>query len=136
VKCEVLWPYDVNYPAPTGGLGGQLNRFINLPVEWQQQPSSGFDTVKVEALQFGAGMRNLNLSEQAIQLFVTFGWPQAALRYLVPVFGSATPWARELAQVWLAGIPIANLWAFDHVCLYNLQVPEPSLDRRSVVKIR
>jgi hypothetical protein len=113
-----------------------LNRFINLPVEWQQQPSSGFDTMKVEALQFGAGMRNLNLSEQAIQLFVTFGWPQAALRYLVPVFGTATPWSKELALVWSAGIPIANLWAFDHVCLYNLDVPEPSLDRRSVVKTR
>ncbi|MDP9169009.1 MAG: hypothetical protein M3N54_00205, partial [Acidobacteriota bacterium] len=54
VKCELLWPYDVNYPTPVPvkdpSLGGRLNRFINLPVEWQQKPSSGFDRVKVEAL--------------------------------------------------------------------------------------
>jgi hypothetical protein len=25
------------------------------------------------------------------------------------------------------------LWAFDHVCLFNLDVPEKGLDRRSVV---
>ncbi len=136
VKCEVLWPYDVNYPIPTGGEGGQLNCFVNLPVEWQQQSSSGLDTMKVEALAFTTSLRNLNLAEQAVQLFPSFGWPLTALRYLVPVFGSATPWTRELSLVWSAGIPIANLWALDHVCLYNLDVPEPPLDRRSVVKTR
>lgn len=136
VKCEVLWPYDVNYPTPTGGEGGQLNYFVNLPVEWQQQPSSGLDTMKVEALNFAAGLRNLDLAWQAIQLFPSFGWPVTALRYLVPVFGSATPWNRELALVWGIGMPEANLWALDHVCLYNLDVPEPPLDRRSVVKTR
>lgn len=136
VKCELLWPYDVNYPKPTGGEGGQLNRFVNLPVEWQQQPSSGLDSLKVEALTFATSLRNLDLAEQAIELFPGFGWPLNALRYLVPVFGSATPWVRELALVWAAGFPIANLWALDHVCLYNLAVPEPQLDRRSVVKVR
>jgi hypothetical protein len=115
-------------------VGGRLNRFINLPVEWQQQPSSGLDRVKVEALAFGTSMRDLDLAGQAIDLFPSFGWPLSALRYLVPVFGSATPWARELDLVWSAGIPVANLWALDHVCLYNLSVPEPSLDRRSVVR--
>lgn len=134
VTCEVLWPYDVNYPIPMGGEGGQLNRFINLPVEWQLQPSSGLDRMKVEALTFTTSLRNLNLAQQAVNLFPSFGWPLSALRYLVPVFGSATPWTRELALVWAAGIPVANLWAFDHVCLYNLDVPEPPLDRRSVLK--
>jgi len=133
-RCEVLWPYDVNYPVPSGGEGGQLNRFVNLPVEWQQQPSSGLDRMKVEALTFGSSQRNLNLALEAIQLFPTFGWPESALAYLVPVFGSATPWARELALVWAAGIPLANLWALDHICLYNLDVPEPGLERRSIVK--
>jgi hypothetical protein len=136
VTCEVLWPYDVNYPTPMGGEGGQLNRFINLPVEWQLQPSSGLDHMKVEALTFMTGLRNLNLAREAIHLFPSFGWPLSALRYLVPVFGSATPWTRELALVWSAGIPITNFWAFDHICLYNLEVPEPPLDRRSVLKIR
>ncbi len=138
VKCEVLWPYDVNYPVPipigNPVEGGQLNRFINLPVEWQQQSSSGLDRMKVEALAFGSSMRDLNLAREAIGLFPGFGWPVAALRYLVPVFGSATPWIRELALVWSAGIPVANLWALDHVCLYNLEVPERALDRRSTLK--
>ena len=138
VKCELLWPYDVDYPTPVPHespyLGGQLNRFINLPVEWQTQSTSGFDRVKVEALAFATGMRNLNLAREAIELFPNFGWSRDAVRYLVPVFGSATPWARELALVWGAGIPYANLWAFDHICLFNLEVPERSLDRRSVVK--
>ena len=138
VQCEVLWPYDVNYPVPipigNPVEGGRLNRFINLPVEWQQQSSSGLDRMKVEALAFGSSMRDLNLAREAIDLFPSFGWPLSAVRYLVPVFGSATPWLRELALVRSAGIPVANLWALDHVCLYNLAVPEGSLDRRSVVK--
>jgi hypothetical protein len=54
----------------------------------------------------------------------------------VPVFGSAIPWEKELALVWGAGIPLANFWAFDHICLFNLDVPERMLDRRSVVKSR
>ena len=134
VRCEVLWPYDVNYPGVVGGVGGQLNRYVNLPVEWQQQATSGLDSLKVEALAFAASQRNLDLSMQAIQLFPGFGWPLAALRYLVPVFGSAIPWERELALVWSAGLPFANLWALDHVCLFNLDVPERQLERRSVVK--
>jgi hypothetical protein len=128
VKCEVLWPYDVNYPTQ------QLNRYVNLPVEWQLQPSSGLDTVKVEALSFSTSLRDLDLALQAITLFPNFGWPLAALRYLVPVFGIADAWERELALVWGAGLPFANLWALDHVCLYNLDVPEGPLERRSVVK--
>ena len=136
VKCELLWPYDVDYPAVVGGNGGRLNRFVNLPVEWQQQPSSGFDSVKVEALAFSTGLRDLDLAREAIELFPSFGWPLGALRYLVPVFGFATSWERELALVWGAGLPFANLWAFDHICLFNLGVPERTLERRSVVKIR
>ncbi|HVW86063.1 MAG TPA: hypothetical protein VHB50_15345, partial [Bryobacteraceae bacterium] len=137
VRCEVLWPFDVNYPVPVPldnpSLGGRLNRFINLPVEWQQQSSSGLDTIKVEALAFATGMRNLDLALEAIRLFPSFGWPLNAVRYLIPVFGSATPWHRELALARGAGIGANNLWAFDHVCLYNLDVPERALERRSVV---
>jgi hypothetical protein len=138
VKCEVLWPYDVNYPTPVPAvnptLGGPLLRFVNLPVEWQTQPSSGLDRMKVEALSFGSGMRNLDLANEAIQLFPAFGWPLNSLRYLVPVFGSATPWIRELGLALAAGIATNNLWAFDHVCLFNLDVPEKPLERRSVIK--
>jgi hypothetical protein len=139
VICEVLWPYDVNYPTvltePGGGtLGGQLNRYVNLPVEWQRQPTSGLDRMKAEALAFSTGLRSLDLAREAINLFPSFGWPVTAVRYLVPVFGYGIPWNRELALVWAAGLKVANLWAFDHVCLFNLDVPEPALERRSIVK--
>jgi hypothetical protein len=126
--CEVLWPYDVNYPA-----GNQLNWFVNLPAEWQLKPSSGLDRIKVEALSFGSSLRNLNLVRQTVELFPDFGWPLDSLKYLVPVFGSATPWVRELAIARGAGLAVNNLWAFDHVCLFNLSVPEPPLERRSAV---
>jgi hypothetical protein len=135
-KCEVLWPYDVNYPTPvptvTPNVGGQLNRFVNLPIEWQTQSTSGLDTMKVEALAFASSLRNLDLAREAIELFPNFGWPLNALRYLAPVFGIATPWHRELALALGAGITTNNLWAFDHVCLYNLCVPEQGLERRAI----
>ena len=136
VQCEVLWPYDVNYPSPVPvdnpTVGGQLNRFVNLPTEWQTQPASGLTTMKVEALAFAATMRDLDLAREAIDLFPEFGWPVTSLRYLVPVFGTATPWGRELALALGAGIQTNNLWAFDHICLYNLLVPEPTLERRAL----
>ncbi len=135
-KCELLWPYDVNYPSPIPAgapyLGGRLNYAINLPAEWKTQSTSGFNTVKTEALAFATGMRDLDLASEAINLFPRFGWPLDNLRYLVPVFGVATPWNRELALAIGAGIATNNLWAFDHICLYNLDVPEPALERRSV----
>jgi hypothetical protein len=134
VTCEVLWPYDVNYPTPLATGGGQLNRFVNLPVEWQAKPSSGLDRMKVEALAFATSLRNLNLAREAIGLFPAFGWPLSSLTYLVSAFGSAAPWNRELSLVRAAGITMANLWALDHVCIYNLAVPERALDRRSVAK--
>ncbi|MDP9169830.1 MAG: hypothetical protein M3N54_04380, partial [Acidobacteriota bacterium] len=90
--------------------------------------------VKVEALAFGTSMRDLDLASQAINLFPGFGWPLDSLRYLVPVFGSATPWHRELSMTHAAGIPINNLWAFDHICLFNLDVPERRIGSNSVVK--
>lgn len=138
VRCEVLWPYDVNYPTAlpsgTSTLGGQLNRFINLPVEWQTQSTSGLDRMKVEALAFSTGMRSLDLANEAIKLFPAFGWPLDKVSYLVPVFGQAIPWVRELALVWAAGLKVANFWAFDHICLFNLQIPEGILERRSIAK--
>jgi hypothetical protein len=138
VKCEVLFPFDVNYPRPVPEgspfIGGRLNRFVNLPVEWQLKPSSGLDRIKIEALAFGTGIRDLDLVRDAVELFPRLGWPVDSLCYLVPVFGSATPWHRELAVARGAGIATTNLWAFDHVCLFNLAVPEPSLERRSLVK--
>ncbi len=137
-QCEVLWPYDVNYPTPVPAnapyLGGRLNRFINLPAEWQNKTTSGLDRMKVEALAFSSSMRSLDLAREAIELFPGFGWPTDSVRYLVPVFGVATPWHRELALAHGAGLRTNNLWAFDHICLFNLEVPERGLERRSFVQ--
>ena len=134
----MLWPYDVNYPTQfLGGsppIGGRLNRFVNLPAEWQTPATCALDRVKVEALAFASGMRNLDLSREAVGLFPSFGWPTDRVRYLVPVFGFACPWNRELALAHGAGITTNNLWAFDHICLFNLDVPEKALERRSFIK--
>ena len=132
-KCEVLWPYDVNYPSSLATGGGKLNFAVNLPAEWKTQPTSGLDRMKIEALAFATGLRNLDLAREAIELFTNFGWQRSLLRYMVPVFGYAIPWQRELALVWASGLDAANFWAFDHICLFNLNVPEPQLERRSVI---
>ena len=119
------------FPPP---IGGRLNRFVNLPAEWQTPATCALDRVKVEALAFASGMRNLDLSREAVGLFPSFGWPVDRLRYLVPVFGFACPWNRELALAHGAGITTNNLGAFDHICLFNLDVPEKALQRRSFIK--
>jgi hypothetical protein len=103
-------------------LGGRLNYFVNLPVEWKQQPTSGLDRMKVEALQFATQFRNLDLSTQAVALMPDFGWPRNLVRYLVPVFGTFVPWATEAGLAFSQNLNAVNLWAFDHICLLNLDV--------------
>ena len=97
-QCEVLFPYDVNYPSPQGGVGGRLNNYVNFPAEWSAQTTSGYDRLKVEALAFGGSMRDLDLALIAIQFAFSLNWPVAALRYLVPVFVQCGAWQKELAM--------------------------------------
>ncbi len=133
VKCELLFPYDVNYPTQ------QLNRYresarrmATAAVERLRYPQSG------GALAFTASttceISTWPARPSASSPPSAGRWPP--LRYLVPVFGIADPWERELALVWGAGLPLANLWALDHVCLFNLRVPERPLERRSLVKTK
>ena len=131
-KFELLFPYDVNHPEPAGihQLGGPLNRFINLPIEWETKPDSGFDRIKMEALDFGAWSRNLDLARTAIEFPLGLGWPRDSVRHLVPVFRSGYAWEKEIAMATGAGIPYVNLWAFDHVCIYGLP-PSPGPSGRS-----
>ncbi len=93
-RLELLWPLDVNHqtpvPASAPYLGGRLNRYINLPVEWQVKATSGFDRIKTEALAFATGMRDLNLASEAIHLFPDFGWPLDSL----PLFGAPSSASR------------------------------------------
>ncbi|MDQ6663922.1 MAG: hypothetical protein M3Z23_05975 [Acidobacteriota bacterium] len=134
-RFEMLFAYDVNHPTPADPdhkLGGRLNRFINFPVEWESKQSAGFDVLKLEALAFGGNLRDLDLARTAIRFPIDLGWPLDSIRYLVPVFGPATPWEKEWAIAIGEGIPITNLWAFDQVSIFGLRVRELGLLGRSV----
>ncbi len=130
---EVLFPYDVNYPTPAGihSLGGKLNSFVNLPIEWQKKETAGFDRLKTEALDFGAWCRDLNLSSEAIRLPAVLGWPRDAVRHLVPIFQPGYAWQKELSVAYTE-CPVVNLWAWDHICLLNVPVA-PNAQGRSAL---
>jgi hypothetical protein len=130
-QCEVLFPYDVNYPSPAGGVGGKLNNFINFPVEWGNSTTAGYDRLKIEALAFGGSLRDLNLAFKAIQFPFALSWPLASLRYLVPVFVQCGAWQKELAMAIGMRYPVVNLWAFDQVNLFGLDVLEAPNRARS-----
>lgn len=131
VRLEILFPYDVNHPSPAGvhAIGGRLNRFVNLPPEWQTKQGSGLDRFKVEALDFGAWSRDLNLTTAAVRFACQLDWPKSDLRHMVAVFQPGYPWQRECAVALGEGISAVNLWAFDHICLHGARVP-PGLQRR------
>ena len=128
-KFELLFPYDVNHPQPVGvnQLGGPLNRFVNLPAEWEQKQTSGLDRLKIEALDFGASNKNLDLAKTAIRFPLDFlKWPYDSLRYLAPIFRAGYPWEKEYRAAKGIGYPAVNLWAFDHICLYGLDLNPPA----------
>lgn len=126
VKFEVLYPYDVNHPEPAGihGLGGRLNRRVNLPLEWESNATAGFDRFKVEALDFGAWSRDLDLACGSLQFGVGLGWPASLVRAMIPVFRGGYPWGRETQYARELGMGGVHLWAFDHVCLYGWMFSE------------
>ncbi|HYP08163.1 MAG TPA: hypothetical protein VER03_18160, partial [Bryobacteraceae bacterium] len=132
-RFELLFPYDVNHPQPAGVhlIGGRLNRFVNLPIEWESKSTCVFDRIKMEALDFGAWSRDLNLARTAIEFPLALGWPRDSVRHLVPVFRSGYAWEKEIDMATGAGIACINLWAFDHVCIFGLP-PSPQGSGRSV----
>ncbi|MCW5979433.1 MAG: hypothetical protein KIT09_15255 [Bryobacteraceae bacterium] len=122
-QFELLFPYDVNYPQLVGinQLGGRLNRFVNLPAEWESKSGSGLDRLKIEALDFGASNKNLDLARTAMRFPVDLlQWPRDSLRYLAPIFRAGYPWEKEYRTAIGLGYPAVNLWAFDHICIYGL----------------
>jgi hypothetical protein len=121
-RFEILFPDDVNYPTPTGihSLGGQLNRFVNLPPEWSQPGGSGFDRFKLEALDFGAWCRDTDLAEQCQQLPIELGWPPSLVSCITPVFRPSYAWMKEVGNARQLKLRAITLWAFDHVNLYGL----------------
>ena len=129
-KFELLWPNDVNHPSQNQyGIGGQLNRYVNLPVEYQQKPGSGLDRLKIEAPSFGAQERNFTKARASMTLPSTapLSWPSSAVGYLIPWFNGGCPWDRE----WLAAIDASvnpawiGFWAIDHLVLFGWPLPLP-----------
>jgi hypothetical protein len=123
-EFEVLFPYDVNYPVPAGihNLGGRLNRFVNLPIEWESKVSAGFDRFRIEALDHGAWSRDLDLARSCLRFPLDLGWPAGSVRAMIPVFRGGYPWEREVDYAKEIGMEGINLWAFDHLCLYGWPV--------------
>jgi hypothetical protein len=133
-KFEVLFPYDVNYPVPSGvnNLGGRLLRFVNFPAEWEHQETSGLDRLKMEGLDWGAASRDLDLVRAVMEFPIELGWPLDSIRYMLPVFNGGCPWVSEYRLAKGLRIPVINLWAFDHVCIFGLQATEPAKPARAV----
>jgi hypothetical protein len=127
-QFEVLWPYDVNHPTPTAlaGLGGAMNRYVNLPSQWQALSGSGLNRMKMESLAFGATERSLTMAKQAIAFPLTapLTWPLADTAYLMPIFNGGCPWPLEFLAALGTATPLVNLWAFDHYCLLSWPLPK------------
>ena len=138
-KFELLYPDDVNRatcyvsagnPYPQGG---RLNAAVNLPAAWKQQSGSGFDSLKIEALSWGATYRNLDLAAEAITFAAgTLGWPLANLAYLIPWFNGGCPWPTEYQLTATLGTPLIHFWAYDHLALMSWPIPLPEPTRCSL----
>jgi hypothetical protein len=132
-KFEILYPNDVNNPVCLLGpgvsysQGGPLNAAVNLPPQWYQQPGSGLDSFKVEALSWGATYLNMNLAHQAIVFALTspMDWSTSQVAYLIPWFNGTCPWPREFLLAISRGLSIVNFWAYDHLALMSWPVPFP-----------
>jgi hypothetical protein len=124
-KFELLWPLDVNDPDTR-----QLNRYINLPIEWETKVGSGFDTFLIEGFQYAGIERNLNrVRWMAGYPFEVLAWPRTDCRYLMGHFNAGWPWQRDYFAGKRSRVPMVKLWAYDHICLYGRALPLVSESR-------
>ncbi|HLI84501.1 MAG TPA: hypothetical protein VKV17_11315 [Bryobacteraceae bacterium] len=115
---ELLWPLDVNDPSTA-----RLNRYVNLPVEWQSRPGSGFDTFLCEGLSYGGIDFNVDKAMMAAGYpFQALSWPVEYCRYLLSWL-YASPWQREYWAALRTGVPRMKAWAWDHLNLYGWDLP-------------
>lgn len=111
---ELLWPLDVNDPSTR-----RLNRYINLPVEWETKSGSGFETFLIEGFQYAGLDRNLDkVRWMAAYPFEVLSWPRSARRYLMGNFNPGWPFARDYLTARRTLVPLLKIWAYDHLCLY------------------
>jgi len=122
---ELLWPLDVNDPNTR-----RLNRYINLPLEWETQPGSGFDTFLIEGFQYAGVDRDLDkVRWMSGYPFEVLSWPRAACRYLMGNFYAGWPFARDYLTARRTLVPLIKIWAYDHLCLYARRLPVPAESR-------
>jgi hypothetical protein len=130
-KFELLWPLDVCDPA----LGEGLNRYVDLPVEYQTKAGSGLDRLKMEGLSYGSVLRNLDKARAAVTFPWTapMSWAKADCKYLVPWFNGGCPWPAEYLAAAGQLIGGLNFWAWDHLGLLSWPLLLPVDGTRSMV---
>jgi hypothetical protein len=129
VKFELLWPYDVNWPTPYNNttypyfIGGQLNRYVNLPNDYMGL-GSDIDLFKIEALAWGTSYRVLDNSISTIKLPLNFpfSWPSNKVKYIIPWSNGGCPWKAEFNQTKIYGIKNIVFWAIDHIILMSWNI--------------
>ena len=131
-KFQLLWAYNVNRPA-TEPDPQRLNRYINLPAEFEQKAGSGLDEFRMEALNFGAFDHNLDRARRAFQYpYGTLAWAKADVSYNLPVMTPHGPWAREYLLARRESIARMVFWAKDHFDLRSEQLPLPVEEGRTL----
>ena len=128
-KFELLWPLDVNEPVVK-----RLNRYVNLPSEFEAKAGSGLDRLKMEGLAYGAYDRNLDKARGAVRFpFQTLAWGKADVRYLLPWFNGGCPWGAEYLIAGRERIGGVGFWAWDHLSLLGWELPLPGEGRGAAV---
>lgn len=128
-KFELLWPLDVNEPVVK-----RLNRYVNLPSEFEAKSGSGLDRLKMEGLAYGAYDRDLTKAREAVRFpFETLAWGKADVRYVLPWFNGGCPWEREYLVAGRERIDGIVFWAWDHLGLMGWPLPLPVEGRGAAV---
>lgn len=134
VLFEWLCPFDVNWPINYTNIqypfniGGQMNRYLNIPQRYLAGPGDDMDLIKMEALAWGTSYRTLDNAAASIEVPYTLGnWPKNLVAYLVPVQNGGCPWIQELQLAINSGVGLINFWAWDHIILFSWDFPIPMI---------
>jgi hypothetical protein len=120
-RFEVLYPLDVNQTP--------FNRAINYPPS--QWTTATLDCLKTEGFGFTL-QRNLDKSEQAMQLIGFPAFPASQRSHLVGVGDATTAWTKEAQFAQGRGFESVVLFALDQMCLIGYELPLSSGFRRSI----
>jgi hypothetical protein len=122
----------VDDPNPAYG-GLVLNRYVNLPVQFEAMAGSGLNRFKTEGLSYGSLLRDLGEALVATRFPYTapMSWAKADVKYLVPWFNGGCPWQQEFLNAAGELILGVDFWAWDQLGLLGLPLPLPVSITRS-----